>query len=112
MAAVGAGHVIVVGEVAAYAGGDGLLADVQVGGSDDPLADVRLDGFLEPADLAHGGVEVNGLLRGQWCAHDVRASYVPWFVSCWMWAARGPVPTCAGPCAGIVAAWPSPAWSV
>lgn len=73
MAAVGAGHVIVVGEVAAYAGGDGLLADVQVGGSDDLLADVRLDGFLEPADLAHGGVEVNGLLRGQWCAHDVRA---------------------------------------
>ena len=73
VAAVGAGHVIVVGEVAAYAGGDGLLADVQVGGSDDLLADVRLDGFLEPADLAHGGVEVNGLLRGQWCAHDVRA---------------------------------------
>lgn len=73
MAAVGAGHVIVVGEVAAYAGGDGLLADVQVGGSDDLLADVRLDGFLEPADLAHDGVEVNGLLRGQWCAHDVRA---------------------------------------
>lgn len=73
VAAVGAGHVIVVGEVAAYAGGDGLLADVQVGGADDLLADVRLDGFLEPADLAHGGVEVNGLLRGQWCAHDVRA---------------------------------------
>ena len=57
VAAVGAGHVIVVGEVAAYAGGDGLLADVQVQEAADLALRVGLGrGLLEAADEEHFSV--------------------------------------------------------